>query len=400
MLGVVGLGKLGLPLALVFCKFGFHVKGVDISKERIDEINKKMRFLEPKLNDYLQKYSQRLQLSTDYNILKDVPLIFIVVQTPSLKNEKFDLKFLESAVREVHKVNSNALVVVSSTINIGDMDQLHKLHQRICYNPEFIAQGSIVRDFENPKFVLIGALSEEDGKYVANVWKKIHKKPIFIVKPVEAEIAKLSLNVSFTLGITYANIIGELSERLGADPDVVMQIIHSDVRKYRAGLGFGGPCFPRDTTCFGAICSTVGVESGFELSKLLNHINEATVERYTRRILSSKPRKIAFIGIGYKQGVGLVDESQSIKILRRLLTLNPKLEIFVYDRLAEEMAKKVLPDTVFFCESLQETTNKADVIFIGVPNSSLPEDMFKGKKVIDPWRCIKSNSKKCKTILN
>jgi len=387
-IGVVGLGKLGLPLALAFCKVEYEVKGVDISKDRIDDIKNNKRSLEPRVNEYFRKYGQRLKVSTEYNTLKDVPLIFVVVQTPSLEEGKFDLRFVKSAVQETHEVNHDALTVISSTINIGDMNRLHKIHERICYNPEFIAQGSIVRDFENPKFTVIGAYDKEDGECVAKVWREIHNKPVFIVKPVEAEITKLSLNVSFTIGITYANIVGELCEKFGGDPGTVMQVIHQDMRKYWAGLGFGGPCFPRDTTCFGAICSTTGVRSGFEFSKLLNRLNEATVERYTGKILDEKPENVAFIGVAYKRGVGLTDESQAIKVLRRALTLDPELNIFVYDRLAEENAKEDLRNTVFFCESFQEAIDKADVIFIGVPDSSLSREMFKGKNVIDPWGCL------------
>lgn len=387
-LGVIGLGKLGLPLAVILCKH-FKVYGVDISKERIDEIKSKKRSLEPKVNEYLEKYGQKLEVSTEYSVLKDVPLVFIVVQTPSLRNGKFDLRFVKSAVKGVHEVNPDALTVISSTIDIGDMDRLHKIHKRVCYNPEFIAQGSIIRDFENPRFTLIGAYNKEEGERVANVWRRIHNKPVFIVKPIEAEVAKLSLNVSFTLGITYANIIGELCEKLGADPDTIMQIIHQDVRKYWAGLGFGGPCFPRDTICFGTICSTLEVESGSEVSKLLNRLNEAPVERYARKILEEKPKNVAFIGVAYKQGVGLINESQAIKILKRVLALDPEMNIFVYDILAEEKAKRELPAAVSFCESFEEATNNVDVVFIGVPDSSLSKEMFKGKKVIDPWRCVK-----------
>jgi UDPglucose 6-dehydrogenase len=280
------------------------------------------------------------------------------------------------------------LIVVSSTVNIGNLDKLTKIHERISYNPEFIAQGSIIKDFEDPKFTLIGAYEEEDGEEVANIWRKVHNKPVFIVKPTEAEIIKLCLNVSFTVGIIYANIVGELCEKFNANPDRILDVIYRDVRKYKSGLGFGGPCFPRDTTCLGAICSTVGVKSGFEFTKLLNRLNDATVERYTKKILEYKPRNIAFVGVAFKRGVGLIDESQPIKIIKKLLMANPKLQVFVYDKLVEERADKELCNVVSFCKSLQNAVDKADIIFIGVPDSSLSKEIFKGKKVIDPWRCI------------
>jgi len=395
-IGLVGLGKLGLPLTLVFCKAGFRLFGVDISKERIDKINSRERFSEPQVNEYLTKYSDKLTVSTDYRSLQDASTIFVVVQTPSLKSRKFDLKFVKSAVQKIHRVNPEALIVVSSTINIGDLDSLARIHRKICYNPEFIAQGSVIRDFENPKFTLIGAYETRDGEVVAGIWKKVHDKPIFMVKPVEAEIIKMCLNVSFTLAITYANIVGELCEKFNADPDKVLDMIYRDVRKYKSGLGFGGPCFPRDTTCFGAISSSVGVKSALELSKLLNRLNEGTVERYAGKILDEKPRNVAFIGVAYKQGVGLIDESQPIKILKRVLALDPSVNVSVYDRLAEESARKELPSTVYFCESLQEAIDKADVIFIGLTDPSLSREMFDGKKVIDPWGHLSTNTRNAK----
>jgi UDPglucose 6-dehydrogenase len=388
VIGLVGLGKLGLPLALVFCKAGFEVRGVDVSNKRVESINQKMKFSEPQVNDYLEKYGEKLNVSTNYQTLHNVSTIFVVAQTPSLKNGKFNITFVKSAVKDIHKVSPKALIVVSSTVNIGNLNKLVKIHKRIAYNPEFIAQGSIIKDFENPKFTLIGAYEEKDGEEVANIWKKIHDKSVFIVKPIEAEIIKLCLNVSFTIGITYANIIGELCEKFGADSDNILDIIYTDVRRYKSGLGFGGPCFPRDTTCLGAICSTVGVKSGYELTKLLNRLNETTVERYVKKILEQKPKNVAFIGVAYKRGVGLTDESQPIKIIKRLSVINSKVRVFVYDKLVEERTDKELLNMISFCKSLQEAVDNADIIFIGVPDSSLSNDMFKNKKIIDPWRCI------------
>jgi UDPglucose 6-dehydrogenase len=391
VLGLVGTGKLGLPLALVFCKAGFEVCGVDVSEKRIESITRRIKFSEPQVNEYLEKYGERFSVSTDYRTLQDVSTVFVVAQTPSLRNKKFDLKYVKSAIADIHKVSPEALIVISSTINIGNLDILAKIHKRIAYNPEFIAQGSIIRDFENPKFTLIGAYEERDGEEVADIWRKIHDKPVFIVKPTEAEIIKLCLNVSFTVSITYANIVGELCEKFNADSDKILDIIYQDVRRYKSGLGFGGPCFPRDTTCLGAICSSVGVKSGSEFTKLLNRLNDATVERYARKILDQKPKNVAFIGVAYKRGVGLIDESQPIKIIKKLTAYNSKQRIFAYDKLVEERADKELPNIVSFCESLQEAIDKADVIFVGAPDSSLSKEMFKGKKVIDPWRCINTH---------
>jgi len=246
-IGVIGLGKLGLPLSLVFAKAGFEVYGIDVSGTKIQQILKRERFFEPHVNEYLEKYGNNLTVSTDYPLLKNCSVVTIITQTPSLPNGKFDLNYVTSALKQLHKVNPTCLAVISSNINIGSIDKLSKIHKRICHNPEFVKQGSIIHDFENPKYVVIGAYTKEDGEQVANIWRKVHDKPIYIVKPVEAEIIKLSSNVSFALGITFANMIGELCEKFNVDASKVLDIIYRDRRNYKAGLGFMGPCLLPNT---------------------------------------------------------------------------------------------------------------------------------------------------------
>jgi len=240
-IGIIGLGKLGLPLASIFAE-KFEVHAVDINKDRINQIINQEKFFEPQLNEYLSRNMKRMKLSTDYSILKECDPVFIIVQTPSLPNGKFDLKYVKSAIEKLHEINPHCLCVISSTINIGDTDKLRKIHSRIAYNPEFIRQGSIIHDFLNPKFVLIGAYEEKDGLKIANIWRTLHDKPIYVVKPVEAEIIKLGLNFSFVLSIAFANVIGEICEAYNADPNTVLEIMYKDRRNYKPGLGAAGPC--------------------------------------------------------------------------------------------------------------------------------------------------------------
>jgi len=173
-LGVVGLGRIGLPLSLVFAK-RFEVRAVDLDEHRIQRIKNRQHFAEPEVDLYLGAYGSKLRISSDYNILKDCGIVFVITQTPSLESGMFDLSYVDAAVNAVRKVNPDCLLVVSSTVNVGDMGELRKTFSPICYSPEFIAQGSIIRDFENPKFILIGAYTEEDGERVAEVWRRIHK---------------------------------------------------------------------------------------------------------------------------------------------------------------------------------------------------------------------------------
>ncbi len=382
-IGVIGLGKIGLPLAVLLTKY-LEVCGVDISEQRIEQIINHEKFFEPQINEYLEKYHKNLTVSTNYSILKNCDVVFIIIQTPSLVSGKFDTRYVRSALKQLHKANSKCLAVVSSTMNIGDIDRLQKIHKRICYNPEFIKQGSIIQNFQNPKFVIIGTYTEEDGEQVADVWRKIHNKPIYIVKPAEAEIIKLSLNVSFTLGITFANTIGELCEKFNTDSNKVLDIIYQDRRNYKSGLGFMGPCFPRDVNCFKTICAENAIESGYRFADLLNTLNSYVVEKYIRKIKSFGKRKIGILGVSYKPNVPYIYGSQPLKIIERLSTEG--YDLYIYDPLAEENAKYILKGnlgTIHFCSSLKECVEKSDVIFNGTSNySSVTLD----KPVINPWK--------------
>ena len=368
-------------MSLVFAKAGFEVYGVDTSEERIKEIKTFFsKCPEPKVTEYLQK-SANFKLSTDYQVFGDVPVITVITQTPSLADGHFDMSYVERAVQNIHSINKEVLIVVSSNINIGSIDKLSKMHKRICYNPEFIAQGTIIRDFENPKFVVVGAYTKEDGEQVANIWRKIHDKPVYIVKPVEAEITKLSLNFSYSLGIAFANMIGEICEKFNVDSNKILDIMYQDRRNYKAGLGFGGPCFPRDVDCFKAICMEKSIGSGYSFANLLNDLNNYTVERYIRKIKSYNKKKIGILGAAYKPNVPYIYNSQPLKIIQQLQSEG--YEIYIYDSLAQESAKRILSNKVRFCSSINECVDKAGVIFIGTSNYS---NIQTHKPKINPWK--------------
>jgi UDPglucose 6-dehydrogenase len=379
-IGIVGMGKLGIAWAALMSS-KFSVYGVDASEERIRQIQNKEKFFEPHVNEYLDKYGKSLEVSTEYNIVKDCYVVFVLTQTPSLPNGKFDVSYVESAVSKIHEVNSNCLIVISSTINIGVVDELsRKYHKQMAYNPEFIKQGSIINDFLNPKMVLIGAYTERDGEKIANIWRKFHNRPIHIVKPIEAEIIKLSLNVSFTLGITFANIIGELSDAVGADSNRILDLIYQDRRDYKKGLGFMGPCFPRDTKCFGTLCKEKGVESGWRFTDTLDYLNHYTVERYTREIKKYRKKNIGFLGISYKPNIPYIEASQPLEIASTLEKSGH--QIFVYDPLAQNEAKKVLKSAVF-CKTVDECVQLSEVLFIGTANY---KDVASSKQIVNPWK--------------
>jgi len=383
--GVVGFGKLGLPLALVFCRAGIEVRGVDVDPEIVRKIEerKKLRdghlFREVNVDQYVEDYGDRLEVSTNFGVLKGSEVVFVITQTPSLPNGKFDLQYVESAVKKAHEVNPDSVVAVSSNINIGDIGRLKEIHHDICYNPEFIKQGTIIHDFESPDFTLIGCDEDHVGSAVRKVWQRVHNKPIHMVSSIEAEVIKLSLNVSYTLGITFANIIGEICETFAADANKVLGIIYQDRRNYKPGLGFAGPCFPRDVRCFRGTCGEKDILSGLSFATLLENLNQDTMKRHQEKIKSYGKKNLGFLGVAYKPGVPYVYESQSLNIARSLA--QEGYNIFVYDPLAEEEAKKVLPEAKY-CRSVRDVLLKAEVLFIGTSEFKAVET---DKPIVNPW---------------
>jgi nucleotide sugar dehydrogenase len=388
-IGILGLGKLGVCLTALFTKY-YKVYGVDVLAERVKQIADNVETFEPRVNEYLSKYKENLTVSTDFDILKDCEIVFLITQTPSLSSGKFDIAYVKSALKKLHRVNPSCLAVISSTINIGDVDKLKGLHSRVAYNPEFVKQGSIMKDFENPKFILIGSYTKEDGELIAEIWRQyLVDEPIYIVSPLEAEITKLCLNVSYTLGISFANVVGEFCEKVGADVNKVLDVIYQDHRNYRKGLGFSGPCFPRDVNSFLSASLEKHVMSGVNLSKLLNLFNKeivrvqlSKIRGHAKQIRSKGSTRVGILGVAYKSGVSYIYESQPIQIAKELLKKG--YQVFVYDKMAMETAKTEISEA-YFCNSIEECVEKSDIVFIGLPDKDFTE-LKTDKVIINPWR--------------
>jgi nucleotide sugar dehydrogenase len=375
-LGIIGLGKLGFPLALVFAKAGFKVKGVDISKERITEITSHRTFPEPQVNNYLEKYGMNLSVSTEYETLRNCEAIIVITQSPSFPSGKIQSEWIENAVNKLHNVNPECLAIVSSNTPVGTTDKISKTHSRICFSPEFVAIGSVIRDFENPVYGIVGAYHKEDAELVIKIWRKVHNKPIFIVRPTEAEMIKLLHNFNCSLGITFANAVGEFCEKFEVDSKIVLDMLYKDRRDFKKGLGFMGACFPHAVEYFKAVSHEKNIVSLAKFADLLVDLNSYTIEKYLRIIESYNSKKIGILGIAYKAGTPYTFESQSLKIAEKLAQAG--YEVRVYDPLVKLDYEKIK-----FCPTADECLKKSDVIFIGTINYA---DIKTDKAIVNPWR--------------
>ena len=277
-LSIIGLGKLGAPMAAVMAHKGHVVVGVDVNADYVAAIQQGHAPLkETGLEEMIQANRERLSATVNYEeAVLGTDATFIIVPTPSDPDGTFSLRNVMIAAEKIgaalRKKQGWHLVVLSSTVMPGSTGgkllpalEAHSGKKcgegfGLCYNPEFIALGSVIRDMLNPDMILIGESDERSGEILEKLYTGVCDSNPHIrrMNHVNAELTKISVNTFVTTKISYANMLAQVCETLpGADVDVVTSAIGCDSRigqKYLKGaLGYGGPCFPRDNLAFSAL---------------------------------------------------------------------------------------------------------------------------------------------------
>jgi nucleotide sugar dehydrogenase len=338
---VIGIGKLGLCLSLNLEKSGYSVVGVDKDKRYVESLQDKS-FLsnEPFVNELLSE-AENIKFSTNIEDSLVNDIIFIVVPTPSTSDWRYDHKFIYEVAEKLialGKQKTRKDVVINSTTFPGLCDDLNtKMNPYnfvISYNPEFIAQGSIVQDQLNCDMVLIGQYDNEAGEKIKKIYDDMCKSsPIFsLMTPKEAELTKLSVNCFLTTKISFANMIGDIAVRLGLDPNIVLNAVGSDSRignKYlKYGFGFGGPCFPRDNRALSKCAEDVGVEA--IISNATDVMNEKHLSYQIEHFVKNNTDKnipVFIDHVTYKKESVLIEESQQLKFFIELKNLGYDMRI-------------------------------------------------------------------------
>jgi UDPglucose 6-dehydrogenase len=326
---VIGIGKLGLGFSLLLENIGYNVRGIDIFPEYVDKINKKtLKSLEPEYNELLQG-SKNFTASTDFNSgIEFSDIIFIIVQTPNSGGDKFyDHSILSDVLTKINRMKpKNKDIIVGCTVMPNYINKIGKVLLSDCvnchlsYNPEFIAQGDIVKGFRNPDMILVGTESLFLPVKIHDIYGKMCTgSPKFcFMKPLEAEIVKISLNGFITTKISFANMISDLCDNIGADKHVVLDSIGSDSRignKYfRPGYSFGGPCFPRDTKALKQLMDKHNIDS--LLLESTTRYNNEHIQFQARQLLQQPQDCYIFEGVCYKENslIPLIEESAKLKI--------------------------------------------------------------------------------------
>jgi UDPglucose 6-dehydrogenase len=413
---IIGLGKLGASMAAAIASRGFNVVGVDVNKRAVELVNSGLAPVqETDLEKTIIANRGRIRATESYDeALQNSDVSFVIVPTPSDERGAFSLQFAAWAFKEIahalaHK-KAFHLVVLTSTVlpgatRYGLMPILEKSSGKtcgvdfgLCYSPEFIALGSVIRDFLHPDFTLVGELDERSGTLLEIAYREImpDKPPCMRMSLENAELTKISVNTFVTTKITFANMLAELCERIpGGDIDVVTKALGQDSRighKYLAGgLGYGGPCFPRDNKALGFIAKELGGSAG--LAEMTDQQNRAMPGRM---LDSLKPyirqgETVAVLGLSYKPHSHVIEESQGIILVKKLSSLGAR--VVAFDPLAGVAARTELTDHAVVLDSLQSCLEQADVVLITTADPAFKSlrasDFKKGSViVIDFWRIL------------
>lgn len=414
---VIGLGKLGACMAATMAGNAMQVIGVDVNPKTVELINQRLApVVEPGLQELILANHARLRATCDFKeaVLRS-EISFVIVPTPPDEQGGFALHFVLDAMKKIGEALREKpayhLVVLTSTVlpqatETSILAALEKASGKkcgkdfgLCYNPEFIALGSVIHDLLHPDFILIGESDRRAGD-ILEQWYESYletKPPIARMNFVNAELAKLSVNTYVTTKITFANSLANLCEALpGADIDTISAALGMDSRigrRYLTGaLGYGGPCFPRDNQALSYAAEKAGLS--MPLAVAVDKTNRDFIQRTSTKITKRlKPgMRVAILGLAYKPDTNVVEESQGIALARHLS--QAEIPVTVFDSLAMTNAKMVLKETVRYAPSLSSAIEDADAVVITLPSAefkALTPERFQGRPVMvfDCWRILR-----------
>lgn len=399
-IGVIGLGKIGLPMACLYAK-NHEVIGIDGNPKIVDCVNaKKNPHYEPGLDSLLSQAN--IKASMNYADLIGCQFIFVMLPSPSESSGRFSSQYVIKACQQLNQVMGDYPynVVICSTLMPGEMDlsivPLFSENALVYYSPVFVAIGNVIKGLSQADFYVIGA---RDNAYaLSNLYKVIfNAKNVRVMSYVNAELVKLLLNCFITMKISLANTCAEICEALsGANSDIVMECIGLDSRIgqkcMKAGLGYGGTCFPRDSKALVRLEKDLHVSPLVEMAvDKFNEKHDWGVARKAIEMLGLYLEKhvITILGITYKTDVDLVDESNALKIAQELGNLGNTIKIYDPQGMARAQLKYPAAE---YCGSIADALKGSELVIVAVPwhefknlSPSVFKENMKTASVLDCW---------------
>lgn len=376
---VVGLGYVGLVTAVCMSEVGHTVTCIDVDKEKIDMLNKgKSPIFEPGLEEMMAKNKSLLTYILDAkSAYKDADVIFIGVGTPEKKDGSANLKYIYDVAKEIaESIEKDCVIVVKSTVPIGTNKKIEKFIKEnlknnvrvdIVSNPEFLSQGTALRDTLHAQRIVIGV----QNKYAEKIMREVYDAfglPYVITDRESAEMIKYASNDFLALKISYINEIANLCEIVGANIQDVTKGMGMDTRignKFlQAGIGYGGSCFPKDTKALSWFASC----NDFEIKtiKAAIEVNEnqklKLIKKARKYYESFEGVNIAILGLTFKPNTDDLREAPSLTNIPILLEDGANIK--AYDPIGEKNFKKMYPSEITYCKNVEETLENTDLCFI------------------------------------
>ncbi|MEM2192416.1 MAG: UDP-glucose/GDP-mannose dehydrogenase family protein [Candidatus Hadarchaeales archaeon] len=400
---VIGAGYVGLTTGVGFASLGHKVVCADIDKKKVDMLNQgKSPIYEEGLDELLKNVGSKKLFSATTDVqaaVKDAEIIFMCVGTPSKKTGEIDLRYLLQAARSVGdalgEVDEYKIVAVKSTVVPGATEEkviplLEKSSGMkagkdfgVCVNPEFLKEGSALKDFFHPDRIVIGELNPKSGNALARLYRNF-KCPFIRTNLRTAEMIKYASNAFLAAKVSLINEIGNICKRLGIDVYEVAKGVGADPRIsphfLRAGIGFGGSCFPKDLKALIARAEELGYRP--KILRSVIEVNEKQplrlLELLKKHIPNLRGKTIGILGLSFKPGTDDIREAPSIKIVRELLKEGARVK--AYDPKAMENFRRLFPD-IHYCNAKEVL--KSDAVLILTEWEEFHRLDYRGKVVID-----------------
>lgn len=380
-IAILGTGYVGLSTGVCLSNIGHQVVCIDKDEQKIIKLRQGISpIYEPGLENLLNKNAAagRLLFTTSHREgLCGAEIIIIAVGTPERNDGGADLTYLEQAAKDISThLEQNAIVVLKSTVPVGTNEYIKSIMDVECSkgvtiemvsNPEFLSQGTAIRDTMQADRIIIGSENLEAAKKIQEMYRPLNA-PFLLTSIRSAEMIKYASNAFLATKISFINEIANVCQAVGADVEDVAKGMGKDRRIgetfLRPGIGYGGSCFPKDVK---ALLHTANINGlPFSLLKETIAINEyqqkLLVTKAINRFGELKEKKFAMLGLAFKPETDDMREAPSIKIANSLVKLGAK--VVAYDPMAIDNAKKILENTITFSNSVCEAVMDADAVFI------------------------------------
>lgn len=376
---VAGTGYVGLVTAVCLTEIGHNVTCVDVDENKINMLQEgKSPIYEPGLEEIMSRNKNRLTYTTNSRqAYKDADVIFIGVGTPEKIDGSANLKFVYTVAEEIaESIEKDCIIVVKSTVPIGTNNKVEKLIKsklvhnvkvEIVSNPEFLSQGTAVKDTLHAQRIVLGVTSKNSEKIMKEVYDGF-QIPYVITDRESAEMIKYASNDFLALKISYINEIANLCEIVGANIQDVAKGMGMDSRignKFlNAGIGYGGSCFPKDTKALHWLANFYDYElKTIKAAIEINSNQKLKLIKKARKYYESfEGLNVAVLGLTFKPNTDDLREAPSLDNIPILL--DDGANIKVYDPIGEKNYRKIYPTEIIYCKTVEETLENADLCFI------------------------------------